>query len=212
MVAYWQRIKRHELLFEAMSKCGPAISRVALIGYPYVGRTKEDILREARKYGVSDKLDIYEAIPRRQVGKIISQSRTAVMLSLREGANRGIYECFFSGVPVVISHRNVGVNRDHINQYTGATASDEELHEIILNLLENGSNFATREWALRNTGYRNSTHRLNECVKNLAINCGEEWTKDLFTKKNDTNSTYVFVDEQLEADNTLVHLYLLLRK
>jgi hypothetical protein len=207
MIANWQRIKRHELLFSAISQCKHTVKKVALIGYPYVGRTKDDIFYEASKYNVKEKLDIYESISRKQVGEIVRQSRSAVMLSLREGANRGIYECFFSGVPVVISNRNVGVNRDHINKYTGLTSDDKVLPENIDFLLENEHDFTPREWALRNTGCANSNRSLNEFLKNIAMDCGEEWTKDLFQKKNDTNSTYVHLDEQLEADMAISHLY-----
>ena len=211
MIASWQRIKRHEMLFEALSKCKATVKRIALIGYPAAGRTKEDVKCEAKKYGVAEQIDIYESISRAEVSRIISQSKLGIMLTLREGANRGIYECFFSGVPVVISEGNVGVNREHINQYTGLAASDDDLDRKIIYLLDNIQNYAPREWALRTTGYKNSTRLLNDCLKNCAMKEGEEWTQDIFAKKNDSEAQYVLDKDRVEADRAIVHLRGLLR-
>jgi len=212
MVASWQRIKRHELLFDAVKKCGSAVKKVALIGYPSSGRTRKDVMSEAGKYGVDEKIDIYEGISRVDVSKIVGQSKIGVMLTLREGANKGIYECFFSGVPVVISDRNIGVNREHINRYTGLTASDEDLPEKIVSLLENIHGYTPREWALRTTGYKNSMWLLSDCLKTCAVRDGEEWTQDLYAKKNDTNARYVLDNDRIAADRATEHLRGLLRQ
>jgi hypothetical protein len=211
MIASWQRIKRHELLFKAMSNCRNMVKRIALIGYPSAGRTKEDVVCEAKKYGVAEKIDIYESISRAEVSKIIGQSKIGVMLTLREGANKGIYECFFSGVPVVISDRNIGVNREHINQYTGLASGEDDLDQKIINMMDNIHSYAPREWALRTTGYKNSTRLLNECLRKCAMRNGEEWTRDIYAKKNDTNARYVLDKDRIEADGAIVHLRGLLR-
>ncbi len=211
MVASWQRIKRHELLFEAVRKCGGTVKKLALIGYPSSGRTKNDIMCEARKCGVAEKIDIYEDISRAEVSRIIGQSKIGVMLTLREGANKGIYECLFSGVPVVISDRNIGVNREHINQNTGLAAGDEDLPKKIVYVLDNIRSYAPREWALRTTGYKNSTRLVNDCLKTCATRDGEEWTQDIYTKKNDTNARYVLEKDRIAADRAIVHLRELVR-
>jgi glycosyltransferase involved in cell wall biosynthesis len=211
MVASWQRIKRHELLFDAVRKCGDTVKKIALIGYPSSGRTKKDIMLEARKYRVDGKIDIFENISRADVSRIVGQSKIGVMLTLREGANKGMYECFFSGVPVVISERNIGVNREHINQYTGLMASDDDLPQKINSLLNNIHEYAPRDWALRTTGYKNSTRLLNECLKLCASRDGEEWTRDIYAKKNDTNARYVSDRDRVAADKAIAHLRNLLR-
>jgi hypothetical protein len=211
MVASWQRIKRHVLLFDAVSQCKNVVSKIALIGYPSSGRTKEDIVSEAKTYGVEDKIDIYERISRSDVSRIISKSKLGVMLTLREGANKGIYECLFSGVPVIISDRNVGVNRDHINELTGIISSDEALAETIKRMLGNIGTYDPRRWAEKTTGYFNASRMLNEYIRGLAVSDGEEWTQDLYVKKNDTNARYVFEEERLLADRAIDHLRVFLR-
>lgn len=211
MVASWQRLKRHHLLFSAVRECGAAVSRIALIGYPSSGRTKDDILSEAMKHGLASKIDIYENVSRTDVSRIIGQSKIGVMLTLREGANKGIYECLFSGVPVVISDHNIGVNREHINQYTGVIASDEELPQKLVHLLDNIHTYDPRSWAIRNTGYKNSTRVLNDCLKTCATKDGEKWTQDIYVKKNDTNGRYVIEKDRISADGAVAHLRGLLR-
>lgn len=211
MIANWLRLKRHELLFRAISQCRGEIKRVALIGYPHGGRTKDDIAKEAAKWGVANVIEIFESIPREEVSEIVRQSKIGVLLTMREGANRGIYECLFSNVPVVISSTNCGVNRDHINSHTGMVAADDRFHDAILYLLHNLENYRPREWAEENTGYENSTKRLNDCLRDCAIRAGERWTRDIYMKKNDTNAKYVSEENRLAADQEVVRLRDLLR-
>ena len=212
MVASWQRIKRHELLFRNIRRCSDIVRKIALIGYPSEGRRKEHVMREADRHGVLSKIDFYESIPRDEVGEIIRQSKIGVMLTVREGANKGIYECFFSNVPVIISKRNIGVNREHINRHTGIAVNDRLLDQGIRHLIMNSENYEPRQWALENTGYRNASYALNECLKGLAARSSEEWTRDIYVKKNDTNAQYVFESERTEADKEIDHLQAFLRK
>jgi len=211
MVASWQKLKRHALLFDAVSRCKDVVAKIALIGYPSSGRTKEDIVAEARMYGVENLIDIYEGISRSDVSRIIGQAKLGIMLTLREGSNKGIYECLFSGVPVIISDRNVGVNRDHINVFTGIVSSDEALAEAIKHMLLNLGKYDPRGWAMKTTGYLNASRILNSHIRKLAESSGEEWTQDLYVKKNDTNARYVLEGERKSADRAFDHIRSFLR-
>ena len=51
MVASWMSLKRHVLLFRALSRIKPHVRRVALVGYPSAGRTAVDVKREAAAFG-----------------------------------------------------------------------------------------------------------------------------------------------------------------
>lgn len=212
MVASWLKLKRHDLLFAAMAEIGNAMGRVALVGYPLGNRTVDDIKRESERFGVGGKLEIFEKVPQEKVGEIIRKSRMGLMLSKREGANKSIYECLFSDVPVILSAGNVGVNRDHINECTGIVAEDRELARRIVYGLRRLDRFHPRRWALENTGYRSSTARLNGLLKEAAAAAGENWTKDIFSKKNFTNAMFVCEADRIEAEAGLAHLRRFLRK
>jgi glycosyltransferase involved in cell wall biosynthesis len=211
MIANWLRLKRHERLFEALSRIRHHVSRVALVGYPAGSRTLADVRAEAERHGVWDMLDVHEQVPPEKVSEVLQQSKVCVMLTRREGANRAIYESFFSNTPVIVSNANVGVNRRHVNDCTGVFASDDELSDSISFMVKNYARYHPRAWATANTGYKNSTHRLNQCLKALATAQGERWSQDIYYRKNTPNAMYAYDHERLAAREALPELGRFLR-
>lgn len=211
MIANWQRLKRHEALFRSLKPIARRIGRVALVGYPCAGRTGDDIRREAARHGVLDLLDIYESVPPEKVSELLRQSKVALMLTKREGANRAIYEALFSDVPVLVSERNVGVNRAHVNDETGVFSSDEDLGENLLRLVRERARYTPRAWALKHTGYQNSTRRLNTMLRNLAVQRGEAWTAGIYYKKNRPHAMFPDARERDAARRHLATLEPFLR-
>jgi hypothetical protein len=110
-----------------------------------------------------------------------------------------VYESLFSDTPVIVSAENIGVNREHINPQTGVFATDEELSGTLLRVISESGTLTPRAWALRHTGYRNSTGRLTEFARDLAIAQGETWTSGLFAKMNRPNAIYADADTRAEA-------------
>lgn len=200
MVANWLKWKRHKLLFRAMRQLGTDIGRVALVGYPIEGRTSREILSLAKQFDVADKIDLYENISASEVAKILRSSNAGIMLSKKEGANRGIYECWFSDIPIILTSSNIGVNRDHINQETGVLADDIELAKVIRTVCQKHTVFQPRTWAMSNTGWENSSLNLNKFLKELAIEQQEEWTTDIYPKKNAPAPLYIHENDRKEAD------------
>lgn len=189
MVGNWSKVKRHEVLFRAVSlmRFKP---KIALIGYPAFDRTKEDVWKEAIKHKVNDLCVFFENIPPREVAEVLSKSKINVLLSIGEGANRGIYEGMFCGNVVVVYRFNKGVNLSNINDKTGYLATDEELPDVLETAIRNYENFDTRKWALENTGYRVATKILNTHLKKIALDRGYEWNHDIVCKKNLPNAVY----------------------
>lgn len=200
MIANWLKWKRHELLFYSISQIKNKINKVALIGYPIGNATFKNIEDKSKNYGVEDIVDFYDRIPHKDVLKIITQSKVGILLSKEEGANRGIYECFFSNVPIILTKKNKGVNRDHINPSTGILSDDQELTEKILLMIQNYKQYDPRKWAIQNTGHINSTKKLNVFIKSLAQKNGEIWTKDIFQKHNSPHPRYENSEDQKVAD------------
>lgn len=212
MIANWLSWKRHDLFFKSLAQVKQFIKKVAVIGYPIEGRTLEDVRKECLKFKVDDLVDFYEKIPSAKVGEILRKSKTGILLSKDEGANRGIYECFFSGVPIILTNENRGVNRDHINPMVGLLASDTELPNVILKMINEYSSFKPREWALNNTGFVNSTQKLNIFLKELSLGAGENWTADIYTKHNSPHARFAYKEEQMLADEAVAHLGPFLRE
>jgi len=203
MVANWLKWKRHKLLFQAMRQIGQNMGKVALVGYPIEGRTSNEILALAKRYDVEEKVDLYENIQASEVAGILRSAKAGIMLSKKEGANRGIYECWFSDIPVILTSSNIGVNRDHINKETGVLAADQELAEAIRNVCRQHAEYQPRAWAMNNTGWENSSRRLNDFLRELSLRQNQEWTQNIYSKKNAPAPLYIHENDRREADNEI---------
>jgi hypothetical protein len=142
--------------------------------------------------------EFFENISPEEVAKVLRHSKVNVLLSKGEGANRGIYEGMFCGNVIVVYNRIRGVNLTNINEYTGFTATEENLHEILDYAIKNYKHFDTRGWALSNTGYANATARLNAQLKDISTSKGYNWTCDIVSKKNFPNLMYAKDDDRSE--------------
>jgi glycosyltransferase involved in cell wall biosynthesis len=198
MVGNWSKIKRHELLFRSISPFqNKSEIRIALIGYSSKGRTRIDIENEARKYELLTNIEIFENIPPEKVAEILRQSKVNVLLSKKEGANRGIYEGMFCGNVVVVYEGNLGVNKENINEKTGFLTSEKQLHRIIEAAINEYYKYSTADWANENTGYKVTTERLNTILKNIVEKKGGIWRVDIVQKMNRPNGIYASESERL---------------
>lgn len=186
MVSAWDPLKRHEVFFRAAARRkqnGERTLRFALIGYQ-MGWTREPIEKLLRQYGLERDCEIYEMIPHAQVARIVADSKVSLLLSQREGANRGIYESMFCGTPIIVYRQQCGVNLDHVNRRTGLLADDGELGAAIDYALEHPAEFDPRQWALEHAGYRNATQTINAALRQMSERRGLAWTKDIVAKKS----------------------------
>jgi len=99
----------------------------------------------------------------------------------------------------------------HINCFTGVLADDLDLQDAIVEMISNFRKYNPRKWAFENTGYINSTRKLNDILKELALEKGEVWTQDIFFKHNSPHARYAKQEEQEKADVAFNHLKQFLR-
>lgn len=195
MVANWVPIKRHIVLFGALRSAGLAGARVALVGYPWEGYTRKRVEMLARRAGLTS-VSIFESVPRQEVAQIVARSRVGVMLTRREGANRGIYECLFCDVPVVVFSGNRGVNKDHINADTGYLVSEDELPQALVRALRPDCAKSPREWAMAHTGHLNAWRILNARLRERAESLGELYETDIAKIVSTPGAAYVDEDDR----------------
>jgi len=192
MVSGWNVLKRHTLLFRTLRKLKQEHGRVlsvALIGYPqHWTRTKIEKLM--RRYDVQEQCTVFENIPHDEVARVVGDAKAYVLLSRREGANRGLYESLFCGTPVIVYRHHRGVNLDHVTKDVGRLADDEELAGVILSVVDGWEQFRPREWALANTGWVTSTRLLNRTLEGIARQRDLPWTTDIVGHKNAPNLKY----------------------
>lgn len=192
MVAAWDPLKRHELLFQSVARLkrerGKSL-RVALIGYA-LGWPRSRIEQLISRYHLEQDCVIFERIPHAEVAAIVARSSASLLLSRQEGSNRSVYESMFCGTPVIVYRHHRGINLDHINEQTGLLADDDELAGAIARVIDRAEEFDPRGWALRNIGYENATRIVNEALRDMADSRGLLWTQDIAAKKNAPNLRY----------------------
>lgn len=163
MVASWRKLKNHKLMFQSLAKIRDGL-RIALVGYAWGGRTVESIRREQEKYYPRSVVSIFENVPHEYVFKVLSDSKVALMLSKREGANRGIYEALSSNIPVVMLEDNRGVNKSLVEMECVHLSSEMNLTEKIKELLNNKEKSAVADRLRSVSGTQNTWDLIRETL------------------------------------------------
>lgn len=192
MVAAWDPLKRHELLFQQVARLKRERGRrlrIALIGYA-LGWPRSRIEQLISRYGLEEDCTIFERIPHAEVARVVARSRASLLLSRQEGSNRSVYESMFCGTPVIVYRHHRGINLDHINERTGLLADDDELAGAISTVIDRAEELDPRGWALENIGYENATRIVNQALRDMARSRGLLWTQDIAAKKNAPNLRY----------------------
>lgn len=191
MVAYWGRLKRHHVLFRAMRALRDKTFRVALVGFPWDEGNMEKIRKLASWYGVEEQIDFYEKLEPSGVNEVLNRSKVNLLLSLKEGANRTLFEGMFANVPAILLKNNIGVNKEHIVEgVTGCLVTERELPSRLQWFRAHYMEYSPREWAMKHISPEVSTSRLNAILKDLALSSGEPWTADIVAKCNAPEPMY----------------------
>jgi glycosyltransferase involved in cell wall biosynthesis len=163
MVASWRKLKNHKILFRELAKLGKGL-RIALVGYCWEGRTAGSIRKEQYKYYPDSLVSIFEGVPHEYVFKVLSQSRVALMLSEREGANRGIYEAVASNIPVVILSDNRGVNKQLEEIGCIFSADRKDLRRCVEKLLKSPLTYSVKDRLFSTSGTQNTWKKIGDSL------------------------------------------------
>jgi len=184
MVAAWANFKRHWRFFQALSVLRSRGRRlkVALVGYRY-DRTQEDILRDAKHFGVDDQLQFFERISQREVSELLCRSKVHVIWSRREGSNRAMIEAMMADVPTIVRQGfNFGYQYPHINPQTGRFVAEPDLADAMADMIDNRHRYSAREWAMAHMTCQRATAVMEAAIQARAVEMGEPWTRGLVVK------------------------------
>lgn len=158
-------------------------------------------------YQVRGRFDFLDSVPYSEISTLYSQSKSCVLLSLKEGSNRSLFESMFCDTPVILLSENIGVNKDYINPETGILVSERRLHHAMIEISESWPKYRPREWALRNISPANTTAKLAAVLQ--ALNPQEAISADdLLLKTNRPEVEYMTDDPHIvhSAERTRVAL------
>ena len=178
MVAGWSHVKRHWLLFRALRKMSPRL-RVVLIGQDADGRTADDVFREAKAFGVDDRIQMIQDASIGEVTKHQCNSKTSIILSAREGSCVVVAESLFADTPVAMMHDAHVGSRAYINPQTGPLLRAATMHAQLSEMLERSASFSPRAWALANITSIRTTEKLNGILRDYSRERGLPWTRDI---------------------------------
>jgi glycosyltransferase involved in cell wall biosynthesis len=187
-VGSWLKFKRHHVLFKVLHELKDPSLQVALVSLLLENREEIELLVDA--FGVRNNVTFFEQISPEEVNRILNQSKVNLLLSLQEGGNRALFEGFFAGVPGLALKNNIGIPKDYFNSQTGKLIKERDLKSELLYFREHWHEFNPRPWAEANVTPEITTAKLNELLKRLAYQRGEEWTQGLVAKCNAPDLEY----------------------
>jgi hypothetical protein len=183
MVAMWNDVKRHHVLLKALRSINDPSLRAALLGDTW-NLTKADMEAMADFYGVRRNITFLHGLNQPEVNELLNRTKVNVMLSLREGSNKTIFEGLFAGVPCIVLKNNLGVNKNYINEHTGRLIDEKELADVLVWFCTEYKRFRPRSWAEENISCAVTTGKLDKALKGISQRLGEPWTRPLSVKVN----------------------------
>jgi glycosyltransferase involved in cell wall biosynthesis len=201
-VGNYRPIKRHHVLFDAIRRLRDPTYRAALACTPWGGGSAKQTVHDlARHYGVERNVEIFEGLAPAELNRLLSASKVNVLLSLKEGSNRSLFEGFFANVPGIALRNNVGMNKSYVNAQTGRLIEEGELAEVLAFFRSHWSEFQPRRWALEHIAPKVTTRRLEAVLADLAHARGEPWTTGLRVKVNRPEVAYFDAERPLPLSN-----------
>jgi len=189
MVAMWNDIKRHHVLMKAIRRIADPSFKACLIGGPW-GRVLGDLEEQAEFFGVKENIEFYERLKPEQVSVLLNKSKVNLLLTLKEGANKAIFEGFFANVPGIVLKNNFGVNKKYLNDFTGMLIEESKLADTLLWFRDGYKKFNPRKWALENISSRASTAKIESTLLEISKSTGQSFDLPLALKVNRPECEY----------------------
>ncbi len=163
------------------------------------GGGKNTVSGYIEKLGIANNLEYIPGLPRERLVEKLNQCKVNVLLSLKEGSNRSLYEAMFVDIPVICLGDNIGVNKGYINEHTGTLVADAFFVDALVAMQSGYKHFSPRAWALDNISPRETTRKL---ARVIGSRLGDKCSLDLYVKVNRPELEYLDYQVVPEAVNS----------
>lgn len=181
MVANFGKFKRHHAFFAALREL-PRNYRILLVGQNERGRTRETVLSEAAAFGVRARFEIRQNVPYEELQELIARAKISLVLSRREGSCVVVVESMFANTPVGVYEDAEMGSRVFVNEHTGRLLKHSNLAAQLQDFVESSAQYHPRAWVMENgVDCVASSRRLNQILKQHALDSGGKWTEDVAT-------------------------------
>lgn len=146
-----------------------------------------EIQQYIQRLKLEDNIELSGPLSQPDMMRKIAESKVSILLSLKEGSSRILFESMMLDVPVICLSENIGVNKSYINASTGLLVADTFLEETLLSMQDNWPLFSPREWAVENISPQATTYALK---KALELKFGQSCDTELYEKVNSPEVKY----------------------
>lgn len=202
-VANYMPIKRLHVLLRAAYKLKRAKKKVSfLIICSTWGSCRENVLRLMEIYGLQDSVKILENLPQADLARCVSNAKLNVLLSLREGSNRSLYEGFFVNTPGLLLQENHGVNKLNFEGSAGILIPEEDLEQALANVDALVSGLHPRSWAMENLAPEITLGKI------VTVICKDQnidelsYREGLYEKVNSPEASYMFPENGMTKERS----------
>jgi glycosyltransferase involved in cell wall biosynthesis len=176
-------VKRIHIFLKAI-KCINCPTYKAAIVLGEWGEFYERIIGLIKFYGVNENVTVYKNLSPKDLNILYNESKVNVLLSLKEGSNRVIFEGFFAGTPGIVLADNIGVNKSYLNGQTGKVIEERLLSETLVMFRDNFDSYSPSVWARGNISCLCTTKKLSEVLTDSRFGFDYSSSLDLKVKVN----------------------------
>ena len=159
-VAAAQPYKRHDILFEALSRAPRPLRALCVIGYGELG---EGLRQEAAARGLDVTFVGPPGVPHDEVNRLINQARVGVVCGFDDGAPAILTEYMLAGLPVV-ANAGLVCGLQYILPETGIAVPAERFADGIIEALNRLSEFSPRQAVLDRWSWPHSIKKLGDAL------------------------------------------------
>ncbi|WP_082480233.1 MULTISPECIES: glycosyltransferase [unclassified Rhizobium] len=159
-VAAAQGYKRHDILFDAMARLPRSLRALCVCGY---GDMVDEFRHQIAQRDISVDIIDPPGVPFEEVNRLMNTARLGVVCGVDDGAPAILTEYMLAGLPV-LANSALSCGRQYITPETGRTATAENFHLAIADILENLSAFTPRPVVRANWTWPHSVQKLESLM------------------------------------------------
>lgn len=160
-VAAAQPYKRHDILFDALSKLPQSIRGLCVMGY---GEFAETFRKQAAEMGLDVTFVGPPGVSHAEVNRLMNRARIGLVCGVNDGAPAILTEYMLAGLPV-LANSELACGLQYIRPDTGRTARADQFAEVMMQMLETPSNLTPRDVVLGNWTWPHSMARLAPLIE-----------------------------------------------
>lgn len=162
-VAAAQGYKRHDILFDAMSKLPRSIRALCVFGY---GEMSETLRGQAVDRNINVDFVGPPGVPFAEVNRLMNRAKIGVVCGVEDGAPAILTEYMLAGLPV-LANSALRCGLQYITPQTGRAVPAEQFHQGILDMLHTTSSFSPRQTVLDNWTWPHSIRKLQAHINSF---------------------------------------------